>query len=80
VTALRLTLGLGLTYFVQRTQMGRAIRAVSIDLDAAEMMGVNVNQVILVTFFIGAVLAGDAGVLVGLLSSVSATLWDFWPG
>ena len=56
------------------------MRAVSIDLDAAEMMGVNVNQVILVTFFIGAVLAGDAGVLVGLLSSVSATLWDFWPG
>jgi len=63
---LRLKLGLGLTYFVQRTRMGRAMRAVSIDLDAAEMMGVNVNQVILVTFFIGAVLAGDAGVLVGI--------------
>ena len=61
-----LLLMLGLTYFVQRTRMGRAMRAVSMDLDAAEMMGVNVNQVILVTFFIGAVLAGGAGVLVGI--------------
>lgn len=61
-----LLLMLGLTWFVQRTRMGRAMRAVSIDLDAAEMMGVNVNQVILMTFFIGAVLAGGAGVLVGV--------------
>jgi branched-chain amino acid transport system permease protein len=58
---------LGLTYFIQRTRLGRAMRAVSIDLDAAEMMGVNVNQVILVTFFIGAVLAGGAGVLFGVV-------------
>jgi len=56
------------------------MRAVSIDLDAAEMMGVNVNQVILVTFFIGAVLAGDAGVLVGITFFSIRQLWDFWPG
>ena len=61
-----LLLMVGLTYFVQRTRLGRAMRAVSMDLDAAEMMGVNVNQVILVTFFIGAMLAGAAGVLVGI--------------
>ncbi len=58
---------LALTWFVQRTRLGRAMRAVSMDLDAAEMMGVNVNQVIIATFFIGAALAGAAGVLVGIV-------------
>ena len=62
-----LVLMLALTYFVRQTRLGRAMRAVSIDLDAAEMMGVNVNQVILATFFIGAALAGAAGVLVGIV-------------
>ncbi len=62
-----LVLMLALTYFVRQTRLGRAMRAVSIDLDAAAMMGINVNQVILVTFFLGAVLAGAAGVLVGIV-------------
>ena len=43
------------------------MRAVSTDWDAAEMMGVDVNRVVLATFFIGAVLAGAAGVLVGIV-------------
>ncbi|MEZ4870043.1 MAG: branched-chain amino acid ABC transporter permease LivH [Caldilineaceae bacterium] len=67
VIGLTLVLMLALTLFVQRTRLGRAMRAVSIDLDAAAMMGVNVNQVIMVTFFIGAVLAGAGGVLVGIV-------------
>ena len=67
VIGLTLVLMLALTYFVRRTRLGRAMRAVSTDLDAAEMMGVNVNQVILATFFIGAMLAGAAGVLVGIV-------------
>ncbi|MDE0529521.1 MAG: hypothetical protein OXH85_12650 [Truepera sp.] len=62
-----LVLMLALTHFVRQTRLGRAMRAVSIDLDAAAMMGINVNQVILVTFFLGAVLAGAAGVLVGIV-------------
>lgn len=62
-----LVLMLGLTYFVRGTRLGRAMRAVSMDLDAAQMMGVNVNQVIVITFFIGAVLAGAGGVLVGIV-------------
>src|SRR5262249_236855 len=57
---------IGLTYFVQRTRLGRAMRAVSIDKEAAAMMGVDVDRVILVTFFIGSALAGAAGVLCGL--------------
>ncbi|MCP4361397.1 MAG: branched-chain amino acid ABC transporter permease [Chloroflexi bacterium] len=62
-----LVLMLGLTYFVRSTRLGRAMRAVSMDLDAAQMMGVNVDQVIVATFFIGAALAGAAGVLVGIV-------------
>ena len=62
-----LVLMLALTWFVRSTRLGRAMRAVSMDLDAAAMMGVNVNQVIVATFFIGAALAGGAGVLVGVV-------------
>jgi branched-chain amino acid transport system permease protein len=62
-----LVLMLALAYLIQRTRLGRAMRAVSIDLDAAQMMGVNVNGVIVATFFIGAMLAGAAGVLVGIV-------------
>lgn len=67
IIAVTLTLMLGLAYFVTSTRLGRAMRAVSMDLDAAQMMGVNVNQVILVTFMIGGMLAGAAGVLVGVV-------------
>ena len=56
-----------LTYFVARTQLGRAMRAVSFDRQAAEMMGIDVNRVISSTFFIGSALAGAAGVMVGLV-------------
>jgi branched-chain amino acid transport system permease protein len=67
VIGVTILLMLGLTWFVQRTRLGRAMRAVSMDLDAAQMMGVNVNQVIMATFFIGALLAGAGGVLVGIV-------------
>jgi branched-chain amino acid transport system permease protein len=56
----------GLTWFVARTQLGRAMRATSYDRQAAEMMGIDVNRVIAATFFIGSALAGAAGILNGL--------------
>src|SRR5258708_8867675 len=56
---------LGLTYLVNRTQLGRAMRAVAIDREAAAMMGINVDRIIVATFFIGSALAGVAGVLNG---------------
>ena len=58
---------LGLTYFVRSTRLGRAMRAVAMDLDAAAMMGVDVDRVIVATFLIGSALAGGAGVLVGIV-------------
>jgi branched-chain amino acid transport system permease protein len=57
-----IVLMIGLTLFVARTQLGRAMRATSYDRQAAEMMGIDVNRVIAATFFIGSALAGAAGV------------------
>ena len=64
VTAL-LTLA-GLNLFVNRTRVGTAIRAVAQDPDTASLMGVPVNRVIALTFFVGGALGGLAGVLYGL--------------
>jgi branched-chain amino acid transport system permease protein len=58
---------LALTYFVRSTRLGRAMRAVAMDIEAAAMMGVNVDQVIVVTFVIGSAMAGVGGVLVGIV-------------
>lgn len=55
-----------MTVLVRRTRLGRAMRAVAIDREAADMMGVDVDRVIVTTFFIGSALAGAAGVMVGL--------------
>lgn len=51
--------------FVQRSKTGRAMRSVAEDKDTAALMGVDVDQVIVVTFAIGALLAGAAGVMMG---------------
>jgi branched-chain amino acid transport system permease protein len=58
---------IALTYFVQRTQTGKAMRATSFDREAAAMMGIDVDRVIVVTFFIGSALAGVAGVMSGVV-------------
>jgi branched-chain amino acid transport system permease protein len=56
----------GLHVLVQRTTLGRAIRAVAEDREMAAIMGVNVDRVVATTFFLGSALGGAAGVLVGL--------------
>jgi len=61
-----LALMAAMTVLVRRTRLGRAMRAVAIDREAADMMGVDVDRVIVTTFFIGSALAGAAGVMVGL--------------
>jgi len=51
-----------LQYIVMNTQLGRKMRAVSLDKDAASLMGINVNNIISITFFIGASLAAAGGI------------------
>ncbi len=55
----------GLYIFVERTKTGKSMRAVSEDKEVAELMGINVTKVIVITFAIGGILAGAAGVLRG---------------
>lgn len=60
-------LALLLQIIVFKTKVGKAMRATSFDKDAAALMGINVDNIISVTFAIGSALAGAAGVLVGIL-------------
>ena len=57
---------IGLYLFIQRTKIGTAIRAAAIDQGAAKLMGINVDQVIMIVFLIGPALGGAAGLMVGL--------------
>ncbi|WP_297563799.1 branched-chain amino acid ABC transporter permease [Meiothermus sp.] len=58
---------IGLTYLVNRTKLGKAIRAVSQDMQTAALMGINPDTIISRTFLVGGSLGGVAGVLFGLL-------------
>src|SRR5207237_10158037 len=56
-----------LVHLVSLTQVGRAMRATSFDLEAASMMGIDIDRVIVFTFFVGSALAGAGGVMNGLI-------------
>jgi branched-chain amino acid transport system permease protein len=60
---------IGLVYLVQNTRQGKAMRATAQDMDAAAMMGINVNRTISFTFLIAGALAGVAGLLYALYST-----------
>ena len=65
----------GLMRLVDRTTLGKSMRAVASDREAAEMLGINVDRVISYTFFIGSAMAGVAGVMSGLaFNQISATI------
>ncbi len=55
----------GLYLFVHRTMYGKAMRAIAIDQDACRLMGIHVNRIIALTFFIGTSLAASAGIMAG---------------
>lgn len=65
---------------VHRTKTGMAMRALAINQDAARLMGINVNRVIGLTFFMGSTLAAFAGVLTGLYYSQISFLMGFLIG
>ncbi len=66
VVAVAIVLMVSLQWMVTRTRIGRAMRAVAQDREAAALMGVNVDRIISITFFIGAGLAGAAAFIYGL--------------
>ncbi len=71
---------MGLWWFIQRSKLGRAIRAVAESRDNASLMGIDVNRAIVVTFALGAIMAGVAGVLYGLFFISIRGSMGFIPG
>ena len=69
-----------LTYIVQKTKLGKAMRAASFDTETAQLMGVNADQVISFTFIIGSALAAVVGVLVGVYYNSIDPLMGIMPG
>ena len=69
-----------LHFFVNRTRVGTAIRAVAQDPETASLMGIPVNRVIALTFFVGGAMGGLAGVLFGLHYSLVNPYSGFAPG
>ncbi len=75
VLVMGIVLMAGLRLLVNRTKLGKQMRAVAADREAAEMLGINVNFTITATFFLGSALAGVAGVMGGLLfNQVTSTI------
>jgi branched-chain amino acid transport system permease protein len=70
----------GLYWFVERTRTGRAMRAVSEDKDTAALMGIDVDRIISVTFAVGGMLAGAAGVLYAVVYNQVIWSMGFLPG
>jgi branched-chain amino acid transport system permease protein len=70
----------GLTYFVRYTRLGKAMRATAQDPEAARMMGVEVDRVIMTAFFVGSALAGAGGLIFGLYYDFTSFIVGFNAG
>mgnify|MGYP000995255633 CR=1 FL=1 len=80
VMLLALPLMVGLSLFVSRTRLGKAMRATAQDREAAAMMGININQTIALTFLLGGALAGAAGLINGTYNNTAWYLQGFRGG
>ena len=78
--ATTILLMIALQLIVQQTKFGKAMRAVSNDPEAAQLMGINSNQVISFTFFLGSMLAGAGGMLVGMYYNTITPTMGAGPG
>jgi branched-chain amino acid transport system permease protein len=75
-----LALMVGLHLFVSRTRLGKAMRATAQDAEAARMMGVNVDRVIVTAFFLGSALAGAAALIFGLYYNYTSFIIGYTAG
>jgi len=80
VWAVSLVLMLALHVFVRRTKMGKAMQATAQDTEAARMMGVDVDRVVLIAFFVGSALAGAAGLIFGLYYNYTSFIIGYTAG
>jgi len=71
---------LGLHFFVRRTRMGKAMQATAQDQEAARMMGIEVDSVVMTTFFLGSALAGAAGLVFGLYYNFASYVIGYTAG
>ena len=69
-----------LTWFVQFTRLGKAMRATAQDPEAARMMGIEVDRVIITAFFLGSALAGAGGLMFGLYYNFTSYIIGFTAG
>jgi len=70
----------GLYFFVTKSKLGKAMRATSQDSEAARMMGVDVDRVIIMAFFLGSALAGASGLIFGLYYNFTSFIIGFTAG
>jgi len=75
-----LVLMVGLHFFVNHTRLGKAMRATAQDADAARMMGIDVDRVIITAFFLGSALAGAAALIFGLYYNYTSFIIGYTAG
>jgi branched-chain amino acid transport system permease protein len=80
IWGIALLLMLGLRLFVDRTRLGKAMRATAQDAEAARMMGVDVDRVIITAFFLGSALAGAAALIFGLYYDYTSFIIGYTAG
>lgn len=80
IWVIAIVLMVGLQLFVSRTRLGKAMRATAQDADAARMMGVNVDAVVVTAFFLGSALAGAAALIFGLYYNYTSFLIGYTAG
>ena len=78
--SISLLLMLGLHFFVRRTRLGKAMQATAQDQEAARMMGIEVDTVVMTTFFLGSALAGAAGLIFGLYYNFTSYVIGYTAG
>lgn len=80
IPSVTIILLLGLTYFITKTKTGMAMRALSKDYETASLMGIDINRIISITFFIGSFLAAVGGVMWGTKYPQLMPLMGVMPG
>ena len=80
IWGIALALMVALHFFVNRTRLGKAMRATAQDAEAARMMGVDVDRVVLTAFFLGSALAGAAALIFGLYYNYTSFIIGYTAG